>query len=262
MLKQIASLLLLLVSVDAFSPAPNTAVGKGPSSTYLESLSLQTAINQQRAQLREEKSSFGTFINETQRLAQSTFAIAPEDLVDLAKDVLRTEIGIGDESVLSDQFEFCAPVVGPLGKDEYLNALRTFDLQSAFSDLDTRVHNIHVDPFEHNRVWFQNRPIGTHTGSLFGKEPTGKKLELPPQMNSLIFDADGKVQQLTVGYVLDRRCGNTGGLGGAFGFFYGVGQGLPIPECQPFKRSFRFRLLNLVARVGTRLRGKKAKTEA
>ena len=56
-------------------------------------------------------------------------------------------------------------------------------------------------------------------------------------------------------YVVDRRQGNTGGLGGAFGYFYGTGNPLPIPECQPYKPSKRFRLLNLVGRIGARLKG-------
>ena len=53
---------------------------------------------------------------------------------------------------------------------------------------------------------------------------------MPPQANSLTFNEEGKVTQLTIGYVLDRRVGNTGGLGGAFGIFYGVGLALPFPE--------------------------------
>ena len=56
-------------------------------------------------------------------------------------------------------------------------------------------------------------------------------------------------------YVVDRRQGNTGGLGGAFGYFYGTGNPLPIPECQPYKMSKRLRLLNLVGRIGARLKG-------
>ena len=35
----------------------------------------------------------------------------------------------------------------------------------------------------------------------------------------------------------------TGGLGGAFGYFYGVGNPLPIPECQPYRKSWQFSLL-------------------
>ena len=53
-------------------------------------------------------------------------------------------------------------------------------------------------------------------------------------------------------YVIDRRVGNTGGLGGAFAFFYGTGNPLPIPECQPYKPSKRFRLLNFVGKLGAK----------
>ena len=35
--------------------------------------------------------------------------------------------------------------------------------------------------------------------------------------------------------------------------FYGTGNPLPIPECQPYKKSKRFRLLNMVGRLGTKL---------
>ena len=96
-------------------------------------------------------------------------------------------------------------------------------------------------------------PISCSSG-----EPSGKELQLPPQSFSMIFDEQGLVRELTVGYVVDRRVGNTGGLGGAFGFFYGVGKPLPFPECQPYKRSKRFRLLNFVGRMGTRLKRLKA----
>jgi len=51
-------------------------------------------------------------------------------------------------------------------------------------------------------------------------------------------------------YTIDRRQGNTGGLGGAFGYFYGVGKPLPIRECQPYKPSFRFRVLSLIGKMG------------
>ena len=48
----------------------------------------------------------------------------------------------------------------------------------------------------------------------------------------------------------------SGGLGGAFGYFYGVGRPLPIPECQPYRPSFRFRMLGYLGskcRSSTRL---------
>ena len=76
-----------------------------------------------------------------------------------------------------------------------------------------------------------------------------RELVLPPQANSFTFDDKGKITQVTVGYVMDRRVGNTGGLGGAFAYFYGTGNPLPIPECQPYTRSLRFRLFSLIGKL-------------
>ncbi|KAJ1400841.1 hypothetical protein B484DRAFT_458102 [Ochromonadaceae sp. CCMP2298] len=157
-----------------------------------------------------------------------------------------------DASVLADDFEFCAPVVGPLGKKEYLGALKNFKIMDAFPDVENNYHFLRVDPFEPNRVWWHTRGVGQHTGPLMGKAATNKQVLLPPQANSFVFNEEGLVQQVTVGYVLDRRIGNTGGLGGIFGFLYAVGQPLPIRECQPYKPSFRFRLLNKVGSIGKR----------
>ena len=49
---------------------------------------------------------------------------------------------------------------------------------------------------------------------------------------------------------------NTGGLGGAFGYFYGVGRPLPFPEGRPFKKSFQFRLLEFIGNLGKMLKKK------
>lgn len=58
-------------------------------------------------------------------------------------------------------------------------------------------------------------------------------------------------------YTVDRRQGNTGGLGGAFAFFYGAGRPLPFPEAKPFKRSKRFRLFQFIGNVASRFSKKK-----
>ncbi len=50
---------------------------------------------------------------------------------------------------------------------------------------------------------------------------------------------------------------NTGGLGGAFGYFYGVGKPLPIPEAKPFKPSFRFWMLQKVGSLAKKIKGTK-----
>ena len=47
------------------------------------------------------------------------FAIAPDDLIKLAKSFLVSRGGFGaDPELLSPAFQFIAPVVGPLGKEE------------------------------------------------------------------------------------------------------------------------------------------------
>jgi hypothetical protein len=50
---------------------------------------------------------------------------------------------------------------------------------------------------------------------LFGKkEPSNKTVVLPPQMYSFLFDGDGLIRELTVGYSVDRRQG-----GACLGYF-------------------------------------------
>jgi hypothetical protein len=251
-MKSTFAMLAFLTTTRAFVP---TSTFKIASSLSLQRnfgielarpLSSSVSLSSTATPMTEEKVAGGTIIDEDAALAASTFEIKPDKLILLAKDALRKGAGVEDPTILADDFEFCAPVVGPIDKDEYIDALTNFDLLSAFPDMDNRFHNIRVDPFEHDRVWWSTRSVATHTGSLLGKEPSGKKVELPPQTNSFKFNKEGKIKEVTVGYVLDRRQGNTGGLGGAFGYFWAVGQPLPIPECQPYKKSKRFQLLGLV----------------
>merc|ERR1719463_581664 len=196
-------------------------------------------------------------VDEAAMFAASTFPIKPPALIERAKDVIEAGIGTKDGGAcLAPDFEFCAAVVGPIGRDEYLAALDTFKLQDAFPDLNPQYYGFRVDPFQTNRVWFQSRSKATHTGPLLGKPPTGKELELPPQLFHLDFTEAGLVREIGF-YVVDRRQGNTGGLGGAFGYFYGTGNALPIPECQPYKPSKRLRLLNWIGRMQKRFFGGK-----
>ena len=216
-------------------------------------------------------------------------------------------IGTKDEGAcLAEGFEFCAPVVGPLPKEEYLKALASFKLEETF-DLNAQYHLFRVDPTQTNRVWFHTRTLGKHVNDSprFGPA-SGKEIINPPQCMHLDFTADGLVKEfgfytarmrrprvmatsihrvdgresrgkrrrrgrrwappralteasrrrrqwrrlLTSQHPqVDRRQGNTGGLGGAFAFFYGVGRSLPIPEMKPYKPSKRFRLFQLLGKL-------------
>ena len=68
------------------------------------------------------------------------------------------------------------------------------------------------------------------SGPLVLAPPTGKLVELPPQTSSLTFDEDGRCTSFTMGYVMDSRVGNSGGLGGAFGLLWAIGAPFPYPE--------------------------------
>ena len=206
------------------------------------------------------------FVDDEALLAQSTFPIKPDDLIAKCKDVIRAQSTLQnaetfDESIYADDFRFCAPFVGGptpakpddpmpgLPKAEFLAALRGFDLLDAFPDMNNNYHAFRVDPFEPNRVWFQTRCFATHTGPLMGSAATNRRLELPPQAFSMTFNERGEVTLFNVGYVLDRTVGNTGGLGGAFGFFWATGNALPFPECEPFKGSLQLRGLGVLQKM-------------
>lgn len=107
------------------------------------------------------------------------------------------------------------------------------DISGAFPDFKPEFYGFHVDPLQPNRVWYVAKGEGTNTGPLppFASTATNKKVVNPPQMCSLTFDElTGLVTKYTIGYVVDREVGNTGGLGGLYGLLYAIGRGLPFPE--------------------------------
>merc|ERR1719316_404902 len=211
-----------------------TIEAKVAAPSYLESLpSLEAAVAAPSA-VKPTPGAEADFaaqcVDEEALFLASDFPIKPEDLVARAKEVLTAGIGTKDEGAcLAEGFEFCAPVVGPLPKEEYLKALGNFKLEESF-DLNAQYHMFRVDPTQTNRVWFHTRTLGKHVAdsTVFGKA-TNKEVINPPQCMHLDFTADGLVKEFGF-YTVDRRQGNTGGLGGAFAFFYGVGRSLPFPE--------------------------------
>ena len=166
--------------------------------------------------------------------------------------------------LLADDFQFVFPFVGPLNKTEFIKIFSSFKLNSSFPDSNNNYFGFTVDPTEPNRVWFMSRPKMTHTGTLrIGAlviEPSGTKVEPPPQVLSLSFDNDGKCYKFTGGYSVDRTIGNTDGLGGVFGIgkivkkssvekstkfnfaVHALGKNLPFPEAHPWQASFRWQV--------------------
>jgi hypothetical protein len=154
-------------------------------------------------------------------------------------NTVKQQLGPADPRVLEEElaedFEFVAPIVGPLSKPALVAATAGLDFGAAMPDFDARYHDWRPDHKDPRRVWCTMRVTATQTGPLaFGgttrppKVPPGK-VESPPEAVSFRFDEKGKLRELTTGYAMDRRVGNTGGLGGIFGVLEGLGVGLPSP---------------------------------
>ena len=176
------------------------------------------------------------------------FAISPDELISKAKAFLgEIDFSKQGDYMSDDNFVFLGPVVGPLTKEAYLKAIASFDVLSIFPDINPRYFGWTVDPFDCGRVWAISRGVGSNPAS-------GKSFEAPPQAVSVTFNAKGMVTKFTIGHVMDRSVGNTGGLGGLFGPLYAIGKGLPFPEGQPWKPSWRYRFFNFIGKVASKFK--------
>jgi len=181
-------------------------------------------------------------VDEAALLAKNAFVIPPDELIALAKAFTAAQLagtadGTGGVDWFASDFRFVAPVVGPFDKSEFVDSLKSFDLKTAFPTLSSNYHHWRVCPFEPNRVWYSIKYTGSNDGEVLGRPATFKTIDSPVQAHSVTFNERGEVTKFTIGYVLDKETGNTGGLGGAFGLFYAIGYPLPFPEAQPYKPS-------------------------
>merc|ERR1711862_177498 len=119
---------------------------------------------------------------------------------------------------LADDFEFVAPVVGPIGKQAYLDALAGFQLQDSF-DITPNTFGFTVSPMQPNRVYYFTQQTAKHVKDFMGVKPedTKEDLVMPPQCHHIDFYEKGEIKEFGF-YTVDRRIGNTGGLGGAFAY--------------------------------------------
>ena len=136
-----------------------------------------------------------------------------------------------------------------------MQAIGSVDFAAAFPDWKAEFYGFHVDPFEVNsncpRVWYTARGRGVNKGPLVPFVPeekgTGREVVNPPQVCSITIDPESKlITRYTIGYVVDRTVGNTGGLGGLYGILYSLGRPLPFPEAQPWKKSLPYTLFQKV----------------
>lgn len=182
----------------------------------------------------------------------AAFPIPPEELVLRAKHYLAVnQYEVVRPELLSDDFQFLGPIIGPLDKVTFMTQLTAVNLRALFPDATVNFHHFRVDPFEPSRVWCTCRNVGSNLGAAppLVPEATGKHYESPPESISLRFNEAGQVNLYTGGYVLDRSQGNTGGLGGVLGPLYAIGKGLPFPEAQPFEGTWQYKIFQWLASV-------------
>jgi hypothetical protein len=259
-MKSIPFLSFLVVSCTAFVVrSPSNGVHQGMSMLASTTVDVkETTPAASTANVSSPKSYLdkGDLDTET-LLAKSTFAIKPDELIEVAKDfIFIKKNGIADKGAsLSDDFVFRAAFVEVLDKDKFVEALLGFNLEDSF-ELRSQYFGWTVDPTQSNRVWVYNRQEGIHTNDFVGVKPTGNKLVLPPQSIHMDFNEEGKCTEFGV-YTVDRGQGNTGGLGGVFAFFYGVGRPLPFPEGKPYKFSLQRRLVESIGNIARKFSKKK-----
>jgi len=169
---------------------------------------------------------------------RATINSITEDLNDA--DVLRLAqeyVASPTPDKLASDFIFRGPVIGPLGKKDFVATLNSVGsgeagLANAFPDLQSNTFGFSVDPTEPNRVWYFERPRGTFLGAfdhpVVGRiEPTGAEYVGPPEARSVIVDEEGKIKYQSVGYVVDRFTGDTtDGAGAVFGMYSVMGEKL------------------------------------
>lgn len=177
---------------------------------------------------------FGRSVKQIKEPEDVFLAPFPESvMIQLTKGVLASELGTKDPELLSEDFTFCGPIVGPLKKKAFLEAFSNFKIREALPDLEENYSNFRVDPYDPYRVWYDVKATGTRTGPLAGQEGNGAKYIGPPEVGSMTFDDNGICTRLTAGAVMDPTYGNTGGLGGVFGIFYATGVPLPAWSARP-----------------------------
>lgn len=196
----VAALAAAASSCDAFAPQPNTQ----QQSSGMKAAFFDNAVDV----FSSDKSKGNALIEKTKYIVDNASGFYSKC----------------DPDVLSEDFVFRGPYVGPLNKKDYIGTMEAFSIYESLPDIKANSWGYSIDPENPNRVWFMCRNTGTFTGEpmlpdLLNVQPNGNKLEGCPETFSVTYDEDQKVKHLTVGYVADRFDGNTNGLGAAFGIF-------------------------------------------
>lgn len=167
-------------------------------------------------------------------------ATPPFDVVEQTKAyIAASEVGGGLATTWhADDYVFRGSVVGPITGRDVAETQEGFNLLGAYPDIDRGIFGYTIDPQNPFRCLFFERWTGTMTGSikigsLLTLPPTGKRIETPIHMSSVIWNPEGKVVYECISPPLDRFEGNTKGSGAVFGLLAGAGLQLPAGVGDP-----------------------------
>ena len=157
----------------------------------------------------------------------------PESVMfSLAKRIVDTYFGVDEPSLLTTDFQFSGPLVGPLTKDQHLRQSNVAGVKAALPDLELDAYNFEIDAFDPQRVWLILKSSGTQTKALIQDDRVVKEApdapagyESAPEAVSVSINEKGLCYRVTTGYVLDKEVGNTKGLGGSLGLLEAIGAG-------------------------------------
>lgn len=118
-------------------------------------------------------------------------------------------------SILAEDFVFRSPVIGPLTKWDYIEALDYFRVYESFPDINPNCYGFTVDVVEPLKVRFFVKATGTYQNPLGGflgstaaklNPPDGRQYMGSTEAWSIAFnDLDRmQVKSISAGYVVDR----------------------------------------------------------
>lgn len=157
----------------------------------------------------------------------------------LASKVVDSCLSGTQPSLLTNDFVYSNPLVGPLSKEEFIKYQNQYNFQVALPNLKLYQYNFEIDAYEADRVWVIVKGEGKMENDLTKNGKTilacnNRTYNGPPEAVSVSINDQGLCYKITSGYVLDKSQGNTYGLGGNEGILEAIGCGLPFFETRSF----------------------------